>query len=475
MTPGREFYLWQVQSFTVRIDLNLVDSLNRTLADPRLKADEERGGILLGRRTGPTEIEITDFELVSSQHRRGAIYDLGLREQAAFAKRTAGLSRNSTRQPVGFFRTHLRRGLYLVQDDFALMTEAFADPANIALLIRPLEPGPSNAGIFLWEDGDIDRRQSKLVFPFDSATLRVQGPVESGEMPAVVVTKQPARSPIRILAIPLRWIAWGAIAAARALVLSAALPHLHTPRKPESVAAVPPKAAAEPPVIEPIAEPAAVQEELPKPDEGASTPEAAPRAFTPQRISVFRPAPRPSAVFPSIPEAPLPAVAVKKQPSPSVQVAVSVEAKESSELKRIVSHVPLFGRSFHAEGGSNFTPARPSAALQPRIPQDLASDLSGDIAIDVLLSIDKRGSVTNTQVLHGAGTQFASFAAASAGSAISGSPRARETGAWPATLSCTTASDRNKTRPVERVPVPRVLHHRKHTGSQRRRRFLSFA
>jgi hypothetical protein len=47
----------------------------------------------------------------------------------------------------------------------------------------------------------------------------------------------------------------------------------------------------------------------------------------------------------------------------------------------------------------------------------LASNLSGELAVDVKLSIDKRGLVTNTEVLHGAGTQFAALAANNAGAA----------------------------------------------------------
>ncbi len=58
------------------------------------------------------------------------------------------------------------------------MTESFSDLPGIALAIRTDQTGPSNAGIFFWEDGDIDRSQTELMFPFDAATLQAQGPVE---------------------------------------------------------------------------------------------------------------------------------------------------------------------------------------------------------------------------------------------------------------------------------------------------------
>ena len=175
---GRDFYLWQVQSFTVQVGLDFVDNLNRALSDPRQKAHVELGGILLGRIISPQLVELTDFEFIESDHHRGTIFALGLRERDRAIRRIARLGRKSRIYPVGFFRTHLRPGLYLDQDDFALMTDGFADPSQIALLIRPAEPGSANAGIFVWDGGDMDRRQTPLAFPFDSETLRVQGPVE---------------------------------------------------------------------------------------------------------------------------------------------------------------------------------------------------------------------------------------------------------------------------------------------------------
>jgi hypothetical protein len=405
--PGRVFYLWQVRSFTVRVDLNLVDSLNQALADPRHKQGYELGGILLGRILAPGEVEVTDFEFVQSEHRRGAIYDLGLREQSAFARRVASLGRRSRLKPVGFFRTHVRRGLFLDQDDFSLMTEAFSDPSQIALVIRPVEPGPANAGIFLWEDGDIDRRQTPLLFPFDTETLRTQGPIAQ---PFETVPATPKREPLRLPAIPVRWIAWGGTAAAGALALSAALPHLHVPNRrpvkptaslnvarnsaPKPAPAVSAPQAPEPtPEIEsavtpePPPEPAAFV--APKPDEGAQS--EPPRAFVaprrqpvdvePRRVAVAAPPPLPplrvAATPPSVPVLPdVPPRQVKAAPRErSVRVAVNIEQRESSEIRRVTSRLPLLGHlsPFHAEGGSRFSPASPNHPLEPRVPVELVS------------------------------------------------------------------------------------------------------
>lgn len=477
--PGREFFLWQVRSFTVRVDLELVDNLNQLLADPRHKIGDELGGILLGRFISPNEIEVSNFEFVRSDHHRGAIYGLGLREQFNFAKRVAGLNRNRRIKPVGFFRTHHRPGLFLDQDDFSLMSDAFSDPSQIALLIRPLDPGPSNAGIFIWENGDIDRRQTQLLFPFDAGTLRLQGPIESTVKPEIpkpeapkpvpipIAVPEPVVSPVarnRIPLLPVRWVVWGAAAGVGALALSAALPHyLHvkattqvplprTVRIAKAVRtappAVPPASPIEtalPAATEPSTQPLTLSIAEPKPDEGQPdvTP---PKRFIAPAVMVQRQEPRQIAVvappplalprveavaLAALPEPELPAPVHRLQPHPeprpvpvhrpAVHVAVNIEPKESPELIRVVSHVPLLGYPLHAEGGSDFSAARPNASLAPKVPEELALNLSGKVAVDVRLSIDKNGLVTNTEVLHGAGTQFAALAASNAG-AVSWEP-----------------------------------------------------
>jgi hypothetical protein len=214
--PGTDFYVWQARTSTVRVALDLIDAINAAVNDPRNGRDGECGGILLGRLREPHSIELCGFEPIRSEHHRGTIFGLGLREQQRVARRVGALARHKSLRPVGFFRTHLRPGLYLDQDDFGLMQEAFADPSDIALLIRPLEPGPPNAGIFVWEEGDIDRRQAAL-FPFDSKTLRLEGPIESA--PEEQVARGRGKG-IRVPSIPKPVLGWS-IAAVAGLLLAA--------------------------------------------------------------------------------------------------------------------------------------------------------------------------------------------------------------------------------------------------------------
>lgn len=173
----REFFRWDVRFFTVLLAIDVVEKLARSLyghANPAV----ELGGILLGNILDDNCVEIVGFELLPSRHRRGIPYDLSPTERNRIQRYVGGLSRRRGARPLGYFRTHLRPGLFLDQSDLALMADTFSAPTGIALAIRAGQRAGTEAGIFFWEDGDIDRRKPELMFPFDAEALRVQGPLE---------------------------------------------------------------------------------------------------------------------------------------------------------------------------------------------------------------------------------------------------------------------------------------------------------
>ena len=176
--PERVFYLWQVRSFTVRLALDFVETLALHFEGRRFNPAEEHGGLLFGRVINNDMVEVTGFEFIRSKHHRGAAYDLGDGERFSVERYVRSFSKRSAPKPVGYFRTHLRPGLFLDQSDFAVMSESLSEIPGIALAIRTDRPGPWNAGIFFWKEGDMDLSRTELMFPFDAATLRVQGPVK---------------------------------------------------------------------------------------------------------------------------------------------------------------------------------------------------------------------------------------------------------------------------------------------------------
>jgi len=501
--PGRDFYLWQAHSFTARVALDLVDGLDRALADPRHKQGEELGGVLFGRVLQSDTIEIINFEFVHSDHHRGTIFALGLRERYRIGRQLTSAHGRSDVRPVGFFRTHLRPGLFLDQDDFAFMSEAFADPSQVALLIHPVESGTPTAGFFIWEDGDIDRRQTLLSFPFDSHVLRTQGSVETQPIqpPKPALALPPIHIPVPQIRKPL--LGWSVAGVAAITLLALGMQY--------RPAAAPPRKEVERPLnialqqkgdavivdwdkratalkqassgvltindggstqtlnlsrteldhgkvqFWPRSNQVTVHMDLTHRDEAGSTANLA-LPGNPRQMALAKPSPLPLSAVPSsraqtvskrrqrsapvadrnliavaVPPPAGPSPAPEPEPKPaaesapelapaplppsipvrtrSVAISISVEPKQPSELKKVVSRLPLLGRSFHAEGGADYSPARPTRPLEPHIPQMLADDLSREVSIDVKVSIDKHGSVKSAQVLNGSKSQFANLAA----------------------------------------------------------------
>ncbi len=391
----------------------------------------------MGRILEPGLVEITDFEPIFSQHHRGTIFALGLREIDNISRRVSSLNRHSAIRPLGFFRTHLRPGLFLDQDDLALMTEVFEDPSHIALLIRPVSPGTSNAGIFMWEDGSIDRRGTAQLFPFASDVLRVQGPVET--TPAV---PEPRRV-LHLPALPKPAIGWSIAAVASIVLVAEAFSYVKATRieqqsiqsesisEPALASEPSPSLVPETPMVTPAeltpATQNAVSPETPKrappvkivvvaaikpsPPRAIAQPELAPvPAPTPEPVerAAVAPAPPPAVETPRPVLASVPPITQPAAPPRVRQVAVLVTVQP----KRGGHRIPLLRHlSFHSENPADFTPARPSGSIEPHIPQFVANTLSGETSVDVRLSIDKTGAVKNAAAVNGGGSELASLAA----------------------------------------------------------------
>ncbi len=240
-TPVHEdtprYYEWRVQGhpLSVHLSLAVIDRLQTEImkgfwAVP--KRGMEVGGVLIGRvEPGEnTVVVIDDREPVSCEHRRGPSYVMSEPDR----KRLEKVLRRSNdgMQVVGFYRSHTRLGLYLDQDDMAVIDSYFTDPNNVFLLVRPDATKPGTAGFFIREEGDFHRQSTYLEFPFSSAELLKQsGVLVEESAPAHVAVAPPAETPAppalaapsspRPMVLPalpvrvrrLKWKAAGAIAA----------------------------------------------------------------------------------------------------------------------------------------------------------------------------------------------------------------------------------------------------------------------
>ena len=98
--------------------------------------------------------------------------------------------------PIGYFRSHIREGLCLSDQDRELIEQNLQDPNAVFLVIRPYEMGVCVAGFFFWQDGHLQGNFSDLEVPFvpnEAAILERQSPAPQ---PTVVsAAPEPIRSP----------------------------------------------------------------------------------------------------------------------------------------------------------------------------------------------------------------------------------------------------------------------------------------
>jgi protein TonB len=181
-------FLWRAAgvNVTAAIDLPVLERLRAVSAGGASAAAEESGGLLLGSYEGDEadgySVHIQGFEPFVIEHRYGLSFALSLRDQKRLRQRVDKLGRGRI-QPVGLFRAHLRRGLYLDQRDFDLFQSEFRHPASIFLLVRPDENGAATGAVFVWEGDDMRRHTSHREF-----AINPEAPVEE----AMPVAPEPA-------------------------------------------------------------------------------------------------------------------------------------------------------------------------------------------------------------------------------------------------------------------------------------------
>jgi TonB family protein len=196
-------YTWEVpqKPVLVRLPLLLIDRLEREAVETFRSVSSrgsEIGGILWGTvESGePAAVSVVEYDLVPSDYGLGPLYRLSETDTARLDKALAQRGGSGLR-PVGFFRSHTRKGLSLDGDDLALMESRFKDAHQVALVIRPYATKASTAGIFIRENGVIQAESSYLEFPFRSAQLapskHLADAVEPApNVPAPPVTPKPA-------------------------------------------------------------------------------------------------------------------------------------------------------------------------------------------------------------------------------------------------------------------------------------------
>lgn len=307
-------YTWEVpqKPVLVRLPLLLIDRLEREAVETFRSVSSrgsEIGGVLWGdvEPGNPTALQVVEYELVPCDYTLGPLYRLAEAEMARLDRVLA--QRGSGTRPLGFFRSHTRKGLSLDADDLALMDSRFAEPHQVALVIRPYATKASSAGIFIRENGQIHGEASYLEFPFRSAQLAPTKHLADVVEPAANAPAPPAapKPVVRAQIVP--------IASRRDI---AAVP----PLVPDAPPPPPPAAAPQDP--KPLVQSAA---QSAQPAAPPTPPAAAASPSQPAAQPAAQPAPKPSAAPAAKPVAQPAPQAPPLPPAASAETAPSIEAR----------------------------------------------------------------------------------------------------------------------------------------------------
>jgi hypothetical protein len=190
----KEFYTWPFPDGPIRIQLaaDVIGRLRRIVATSApandLQNGSETGGFLLGKVDAETDtVQIWNYRPVPRQSRADRHYTVPGRveyEKVVEETRQTG----DGLQVVGYYRSHLRVGLYLDDEDLAFCQECLSDRLSAFLLVKPQDDGSFSAGFFFSDNGHIHSPFSFLEFPLSVDKLQFEATpnpaVENGDAKA---------------------------------------------------------------------------------------------------------------------------------------------------------------------------------------------------------------------------------------------------------------------------------------------------
>jgi len=196
--------IWQAEGHSMRIEYSLVvmEELRRAAEEGFQKIGHgglEVGGVLFGTQEDKT-IRLLDWRPLECEHAHGPGFLLSANDQAALGKlleEAASDQDLTTLEPLGWWHSHTRSGIYLSPEDLEIQNNFFPELWQIALVVRPVKDHPLRAGFFFRAtDGGIYSIGSLSEFTLESRPdLRVRSRRSGAPRPRSGVPAPPVVEP----------------------------------------------------------------------------------------------------------------------------------------------------------------------------------------------------------------------------------------------------------------------------------------
>src|SRR5205814_3430117 len=166
------------RDFTIEYPVELLDAIRNEAVEGlhRLRhRGIEVGGVLFGSKTD-RGVRILQHRKFESEYAQGPGFQLSEGDQVALEKLIEDAAREeelSGLEPVGWYHSHTRSGVFLSPEDLDLYNRRFPKLWQIALVLRPTQLGPAEVGFFFREpDGSVRSEASRGEFSIGPLAAR---------------------------------------------------------------------------------------------------------------------------------------------------------------------------------------------------------------------------------------------------------------------------------------------------------------
>lgn len=190
----------------------------------------EVGGVLFGSRDG-AHISLRAWRPIPCEYSRGPSFVLSEADKSDLRSLLAACARDpelSRLKPVGWFASHTRSELDLLESDREFFEEFFPDPWQVTLLLQPRQNAPALSCFFYRDpEGVVWKSPVRELDPVREPAPAARRPKERGESagqprPVEVGIREPERPAITVPAERNHGFRWGLLVVVIAILAAAA-------------------------------------------------------------------------------------------------------------------------------------------------------------------------------------------------------------------------------------------------------------